>query len=204
MLVSDFDSFKSFLDCNWPNKFNDQDIRYWMRELQPWDLERVSEKLIAFKNSHKFAPKAPEIKDACQKQWPVQLQQQAKRGPTFRTVVASQWAASQPQYASDPEPTLVMRYYRYWFCRMRKSITDVADKRKENGSQSLPDDDAMIATYRAKCVRDCLSELLACGLTWEQADAAASWIDSTEPEFNDAIESVRDIIRAGSQQEVPA
>jgi hypothetical protein len=190
MLNSDFENFKGFLEANWPNKFTDRDVQYWIRELQPWEIERVQEKIVEFKNSHKFAPKAPEIKALCQEAWPVKFQAVAREVSRFVTVVAQQWAKSQPKLASDPESTLIMRYYRYWFCRLRKSITDVADLRKQNGQQPQPDDEKRIEIIRNKSTRDCRAELLACRLTWEQADAASSWIDSTDLEFEQAIDSL--------------
>ena len=196
MLNSDFESLKSSLEANWPNKFTDKDVQYWLRELQPWEIERVQEKLVEFKNSHKFSPKTNEIKALCRDAWPVKHQATAREVSRFVTVVAQQWAQSQPKYQSDPESTLIMRYYRYWFCWMRKSVTDVADIRQQRGSSPMPDDASRIESFKRKFCRDCLSELLSCGLTWEQADAASSWIDSTDLEFERAIDSLKEIDEA--------
>lgn len=190
---SDSENLKSHLLASWPGKYTDQDVRYWIKDLAPWSFENVAEMLVKFKNEKKFSPKTREIKEACQQRWPVQVRPQERQAARFITVVAQQWAASHPQYAHDPESTLVMRYYRFWFCRMRKAITDVAEKRKGNEQSLLPDDSVQIGNAKNQCVRNCLSELLACGLTWEQADAASSWIDSTDLEFDQAIESLRAI-----------
>ena len=190
---TDFDGLRSHLLASWPGKYSDQDVRYWIKDLAPWQFDNVVEMLVKFKNEKKFCPKTREIKEACQQRWPVQVKQQERQAARFITVVARQWAHGHPQYANDPESSLIMRYYRFWFCRMRKSITDVADKRKGNEQALLPDDAVRIDNAKRKCVRDCLSELLACGLTWEEADAASSWIDSTDLEFDQAIESLRSL-----------
>lgn len=185
MLNSDFDSFKAFLESNWPNRFTDHDIRYWLRELQPWEIERVIEKLVEFKNTKKFPPKPPEIKDACQKAWPVQLQPTNHRGRIFRNVLAAQWAQSHPKMESEPESVLVVSYYRYCFFRNRKLILGISEAPSEQ-------DKERIAQAKRRWVSECNRSLASCGLTVEEADAASTWVDATEVE----IESVFDQLRA--------
>ena len=183
---SDFDSLKSHLLASWPGKYTDQDVRYWIKDLAPWSFENVTEMLVKFKNEKKFSPKTREIKEACQQRWPVQVRPQERPAARFITVVAQQWAASHPQYANDPESVLVMRAYRYFFFRTRKAEID-------RESPDLKDRERRVDQIKTRFIRECLAELVACGLTRDEADAASSWIDSTDLEFDQAIESLRSL-----------
>lgn len=193
MMNSDVDPLLDFLDEHWPGKFKGEDAAVWAREFQAYELEEVKTACITHKQNSRFRPYAREVREILIRLFPARKPREAVKAfvSRFKTVVASQWASTHPDQASDPESWLIMRYYRYWFFRARKPIVECAEIRKSDGRASLPDDESRIETIRLACVSSCKGDLIGCGLSRELAESASSWVVSTEPEFDAYLDELK-------------
>lgn len=184
MMRDDTESLAACLEELWPGKFTGEMIASLARTLHSWDIDEVRAACVHFKMNSRNRPYAGELKDMLIEMYPRKSMPVADRPASrFRTVIGKQWAESNPDRKDEPEPWLVMRYYRYWFFRARKSITGAADARKELGKPPFPEDDSRIEVLTSACVNNCKGDLIACGLNSELADSAASWVNSGEMEF---------------------
>lgn len=189
MLREEIETLSAFFDENWPGKFTTHDVAEWARELQQYDIDEIRSACVHFKQDSRFKPYLREIRPILDRMFPgKRAVVAAPRSPSrFKSVIAQQWAQSRPNEANDPEAVLILRYYRYWFCRKRKDIHDVAATR----DKPMPDDAERIAVTLKASVNACRSDLVgATGMSYQQAENAARWIDATQAEFESMLDSL--------------
>lgn len=190
MLKSDVDDLISFMEKQWPDKYTPEELASWARELQPWDLDEVRAACIQHKQNKRFKPFLREVKDILRELYPLKSTPVERQASRFRTIIAQQWAESHPERKDEHEAWLIMRYYRYWFCRVKKSITDVADARKALDKPPFPEDTERLNCLERACVSGCKGDLIAAGLGRDLAESAATWINSHDPEFESYLDDL--------------
>lgn len=196
MMNADIDAFIEFMEKQWPDKYTAEELASWAKTLQPWDLDEIRSACITHKENKRFKPYLREVKDILRELYPLKSTNAEKTVSRFKTVIATQWASTHPELRDEPEQWLIMRYYRYWFCRVKKSIDDVADARRAMNREPLPDDPSRLESLERSCQGNCKGDLIGSGLSVELATTSAAWVGSTELEFESYLNELENHLSA--------
>lgn len=208
MLLEDRKNFDHEICKRWKGKFDKPELDRWWSGLRSWGLGEVVESLNKFKDASRFVPKIGEILKVLPRK--IGQEQQAKEEDPFSKVCTREMS-NIPRDASVTEK--LTRYWRsiWWQYKAnadaRRQSMDVAARLVAEREQvsfaeitqkrAFVDAVAMWETqyqgYYKKCWTGCLGSLIAEKVPKSDAQNAANWIESKPDQFEDFLESLRDV-----------
>ncbi len=187
MIAPDQEKLAVELCKKWPNKFTDDDLEYWCRELGKFRVEDVLEVMNAWKAESRFVPRLPELRARLAKRSGSVV---ASSAPKYTTVLARDVAKANPHLDGRHEGELILRYHRrYW--RLYR-----ADSEKRAQMQGLQGQAIETVNRERKLenqTNEAVRDLISAGMDPTAARSTAGCLDWPEPQFAEACEDLANV-----------